>query len=222
MHSIFVSIPESRRVLDFGCGTGWVTSEAQTVNQPLKIGIDYSFQSLVAGKEKHQDINFIKADGLFLPFADAAFDVVIGHVSMPYMNTEKALREIYRVLAPGGSVLLTFHSFRYMKRRFALSTRKLNLKDTCFTLYMGLNGLLNHWSIPQIQTPWKPAIFETVSTPDGVCKTATKVGFNMVSAEYTKEHIFFAFSARKITSETQNVLPAPSWSSYIPLSPTAK
>jgi SAM-dependent methyltransferase len=110
MRSINVCLPHARRVLDIGCGVGWVLAEAPTQGSPLRFGVDYSVNALrgVAGgpqlrtDRQNPRIDFVAGDGARLPFIDEAFDVVIGHVSMPYMNTRRAFREVYRVLAPGG------------------------------------------------------------------------------------------------------------------------
>jgi len=37
-----------------------------------------------------------------MPFADGSFDRVISAIALPYMNIQKALAEIHRILVPGG------------------------------------------------------------------------------------------------------------------------
>ncbi len=44
-----------------------------------------------------------------MPFADGSFDRVISAIALPYMNIQKALAEIHRILVPGGGVSLTLH-----------------------------------------------------------------------------------------------------------------
>jgi ubiquinone/menaquinone biosynthesis C-methylase UbiE len=185
-------------VLDFGCGTGWVVSGARSTGNPWKVGVDYSFASLQKGATMHPEITFVNADGVALPFADGSFDAVIGHVSLPYMDTRLALAEIHRVLVPGGSLLLTFHSFYYaMHNRLWRGLRRGNVKDVLFSLYMSVNGFLNHCSLPQFRSPWGQHRFETVNTPSGVCRTARSAGFINVSVSLCPEKIFFAARAAK-------------------------
>ena len=127
MRAINVRIPLAKRILDFGCGRGWFLAEAQVNGNPVRVGVDYSQESLAGHgvpmlqPDQANLIHKLLADGLHLPFSEASFDVVIGHVSMPYMNTRAALREIYRVLAPGGSFLLTFHNFYCLRQRLLKS-----------------------------------------------------------------------------------------------------
>lgn len=213
MRSLQVALPEARRVLDFGCGTGWVVGEAARQGAPVCIGLDLSFTSLQAAKQ-YPDIYLVCGNGLSLPFAAESFDVITGHVSMPYMNTDHALAEVYRVLAPGGSLLLTFHNFFYLADRLRGSVRSRNAKDIAFCLYMGLNGSLNHFGLPQMQTWWRRDVFETVNTSRGVHRSARKAGFTLVAVEYAVDRIFFAVTARKADPVRNAVRPAPSWAIY--------
>lgn len=218
--SIQLHIPCARRVLDLGCGTGWVTAEAIVEGNPVRVGLDCSLDSIQgrAGNPEPRvsaDIRFVQGNGTMLPFADAVFDVVIGHVSMPYMDTRRALAEIYRVLAPGGSLLLTFHSFDYLWFAFQRSIRSGNWKNSVFLIYVGLNGLLNHFGLPQARWPF--GRFETINTAHGVARTAQKAGFVMVSVEHVRKRIFFATTARRPDQERNAVRPAPSWAAYCEL-----
>lgn len=218
MRSVSVHLPPARRVLDFGCGTAWLLAEAQLQGPCTRVGIDYATDSVRLGKQQYPDIAFSVADGLNLPFAEATFDVVMGHVSMPYMNTSKGLREIFRVLRPGGSLFLTFHSFFYVRQRFWNSVRLGNWKDILFCGYMAFNGLLNYLALPQIHAPWRRSRFETVNNHVGVSCAARREGFILVSAEHEPLRIFFALTARKPDQVANAVLPAPAWSAYCRLS----
>lgn len=215
MRDVFVKLPDARTVLDFGCGTGWVLGEAHAEGHPYRIGIDTSFESIKQGKARNAGMVFVLADGLRLPFSDASFDVVIGHVSLPYMNTTKALQEIHRVLSPGGSCLLTFHSFHYVRKRLASSIRKGNWKDVIFMMYLAFNGFSNHLSLPQ--RLWMHGIFETVNTPTGVYRAARKLGFTMISIERAAKRVFFTVTARKAPAQPGAVSAAPGWSVLWPL-----
>jgi SAM-dependent methyltransferase len=217
LRAVFVRLPPAGRVLDFGCGTGWVISEAQTEGAPRKFGVDISQDALRAGKRADPCINFVRSDALNLPFAGGSFDIVIGHVSLPYMNTRLALREIHRVMAPGGAFFLTFHSFRGLRGRLRNSWRQRRWKDVLFSFYIALNGILNHCGLPQFQARWSRYRFETVNTPSGVCRSARAEGFVLVCAEQGAERIFFAATARKPNGDSAAVLPAPGWSAYCPL-----
>ena len=83
-------------------------------------------------------------------------------------------------------------------------------------MYIAVNGVLNHLSLPQMQAWWNSRLFETVNTARGVHKAACQAGFTLVSTEHSVERIFFAGTARK-PNPTGAVLPAPGWSIYCKL-----
>jgi len=221
MRALSVRIPAGRRVLDFGCGSGWVLAEAQIEGAPQRFGIDYSFAELQKAK-CYPEIRFAASDGQHLPFPDETFDVVVGHVSMPYMNTSRALREIYRVLCPGGAFLLTFHGYFYLRQKLRNSLRTHNWKDVLFMGYLGVNGALNHLGLPQLKAWWNPNRFETVNTPTGVFRSAKAAGFDLIAIEHAPARIFFATTARKPAPNGAAVLPAPGWSIYCGLRQQAR
>lgn len=104
------------RVLDLCCGTGdmalalrRVSSQSakdQTADgKPPLFAADFSHQMLRLGREKFQGkrIVAIEADALQLPFAGASFDLVVSAFGFRNLaNYDAGLREIYRVLKPGG------------------------------------------------------------------------------------------------------------------------
>jgi ubiquinone/menaquinone biosynthesis C-methylase UbiE len=215
MRAIAIRIPAAKRILDFGCGTGWFLAEAQVDGNPFRVGVDYSRQSLdgTNGVPRLQSgernpVRLVLADGLHLPFADESFDVVIGHVSMPYMDTRKAMLQVQRVLVPGGSFFLTFHSFHYLRQRVLKSLKSGNWRDVAYMLYVGTNGLLNHFNLQQRQVWWKPRLFETVNTRRGVYLAATEAGFVRISPESRTKRIFFAVAGQK-PSGGRDVTPLP-------------
>lgn len=93
---------QSGRVLDLGCGGGW---KLFTKVGPV-VGVDISRESLRGAAHLYAAVAV--ADLECLPFADASFDFVVssdvlGHV--PPDKKSSVLREIVRVLKPGGRTL---------------------------------------------------------------------------------------------------------------------
>ena len=208
MRAIQIRISQGARILDFGCGTGWFLAEAQASGDPLRIGIDNSLESLAGlngvptpDPNRANPVHLVSGDGLKLPFLSESFDVVVGHVSMPYMDTRGAFCEIYRVLAPGGSFFLTFHNFLYLRKRLTKSFISAHWKDVVYMFYVGANGLLNHLDLPQTQVWWKRSKFETVNTRHGVDVAASRAGFSRISAAGPTNRIFFHATGYKQSQE---------------------
>jgi demethylmenaquinone methyltransferase / 2-methoxy-6-polyprenyl-1,4-benzoquinol methylase len=90
------------RVLDACCGTGALALAARSEGGRVT-GLDFSDQMLERARRKSSDVEWVRGDLLALPFADASFDAVT--VGFGVRNVEdlgRALRELRRVLRPGG------------------------------------------------------------------------------------------------------------------------
>lgn len=107
------------RLLDVACGTGDLSIDAARRHNRISItGIDFVYEMLDAGKEKvgkkglGSRITLMQSDAMELPFCDNSFDVVavaFGIRNMP--DRERALQEMLRVTAPGGSVMVLEMTF---------------------------------------------------------------------------------------------------------------
>jgi SAM-dependent methyltransferase len=87
-----------RRVLDAGCGTAWLAS---AVAAPEVVCVDRSAAAVEAARARGLEARV--ADIEDLPFDDGAFDVVMcNHVLYHLADRERGLRELARVLRPGG------------------------------------------------------------------------------------------------------------------------
>lgn len=98
----------ARSVLDVGAGTGTLTREALRRHPPLRVtAIDASQEMLsalpaaVGADAERLDLHV--ADAATLPFEDASFDVAMSSFVLQLVPSRAAaLREIRRVLRPGG------------------------------------------------------------------------------------------------------------------------
>ncbi|RMG20762.1 MAG: methyltransferase domain-containing protein [Deltaproteobacteria bacterium] len=105
-----------RAVLDLGCGPGvstFVLAE-RLPDAAEVVGIDFSGEMIRRARRHHlrrhaelRHLRFLEADVTDLPFDAGRFDLAVGH-SFLYLLPEKerALREIRRVLRPGGHLVL--------------------------------------------------------------------------------------------------------------------
>jgi ubiquinone/menaquinone biosynthesis C-methylase UbiE len=102
------------QVLDIACGTGLVSFEvARAVGQDGHVlGVDLSGRMVSCAERRAREVrlsncSFARMDAETLDLPDATFDVVLCALGLMYMpNPEQALREMRRVLLPGGRVSL--------------------------------------------------------------------------------------------------------------------
>ena len=106
------------RVLDLCCGTGDMTLALLKRRPGLHaeagakvIALDFSQPMLARGVEKFRAAGFadaveaIEADAMHLPFEDASVDLIVSALGFRNLaNYDNALRELYRVLKPGGAL----------------------------------------------------------------------------------------------------------------------
>lgn len=115
-----VSIDKHNTILDVGCGGGRTVNKlAAMVPQGKVCGVDYSEESVAATKRMNARwiesgrVEVFEGSVSQLPFSDGMFDLVTGietHFWWP--NVRDGMREIFRVLKPGGSLLLTAEIYK--------------------------------------------------------------------------------------------------------------
>jgi ubiquinone/menaquinone biosynthesis C-methylase UbiE len=108
------SLELGEQVLDIACGTGLVSFEASRAvsRSGHVLGIDLSERMVDAAEQRAQQMklsncSFSRMDAETLALPDASFDVVLCALGLMYMpDPEQAVREMRRVLRPGGRVSL--------------------------------------------------------------------------------------------------------------------
>jgi len=104
-----LELEESDRVLDVGCGTGFGTEGLLAETEHVH-GLDQSAHQLEqawAKLGKHDPVAFTLGDAERLPYQNSSFDAVWSSGSIEYWpNPVTALRELRRVVEPGGPVLV--------------------------------------------------------------------------------------------------------------------
>lgn len=134
---------KNKSCLDVGCSSG-VISEYLSKSKSLKtvIGIDIDDHAIqVAQKKTREGLTFIKVESEKIPFPEERFDIVICNQVYNFVeNPPYLLKEIYRVLKPGG---ICFFSAR---NKLAIMEPQYNLpllslfNKTWGTFYLKLMG----------------------------------------------------------------------------------
>ena len=106
----YASGTQPYRVLDLGCGTGVVSKEIKRLANP--VGLDFSGQALEFCREREL-CDLVKGDAEALPLAEDTFDAIVSlDVYEHLKHDELAFRESFRVLRPGGVLVLSVPAFQ--------------------------------------------------------------------------------------------------------------
>ena len=138
------------RVVDVGCGAG--QELLPYLGDAVCVGLDLTPQSvalargLLRGRRPEARIALLCARVEALPLRSQSVDVAICRLVLSYTDNRCAVREMARVLRPGGALVLTFHSHRYYARKLAAALRTRDLRPAVYSLRVLLTGLCFHLS----------------------------------------------------------------------------
>ncbi|QWF83626.1 class I SAM-dependent methyltransferase [Amycolatopsis sp. CA-230715] len=102
-------VPEPKRLLDVGAGTGQLLAAARELFPDTEaVGVEPAEAMLAKARDKGLPVERGVAERL--PFEDGRFDVVVSTMSFHHWADQRAgLREVARVLAPGGVAVIAEH-----------------------------------------------------------------------------------------------------------------
>lgn len=184
-----------RRVLDVGCGMGQTLIALELPEKISAFGVDTDAEAVKEGQRMvPSNVRLVHGSGNRLPFSDDEFDFVFSRVSLPYMRLNDAIREMRRVLAPGGNVWLALHSHRRLRRRILKAMRKGDIKDMVYCMSVASNSLLFHICGFQFSG-------ETFQTERGLRRALTRAGFRSIAFSHGT---FFIATASVASPESQS------------------
>ncbi|AFU02677.1 SAM-dependent methyltransferase [Nocardia brasiliensis] len=116
-------------LLDVGCGTGAPALRLARALRTAVTGVSISSAEITTAQaradraELQEQVSFQVGDVLSLPFAEATFDSAIAIESVVHtLDKELALREIHRVLRPGGTLVISDVTMREPEKVVGLET----------------------------------------------------------------------------------------------------
>lgn len=163
------------RVLDVNCGTGTqaILAASSLGGQGSVTGIDLSREMIAMARRKAGavPVTFLEANAEDMPFADDSFDAAMITLAYHEMNREgraNALRELKRVLCPGGR----------------LAIADLRAPDTAFTRIVMRFLLI--WETDTLTDMWER----------GIARELDDAGFAAGGSAITGRRFFEIVSAR--------------------------
>jgi ubiquinone/menaquinone biosynthesis C-methylase UbiE len=106
---------KSAKICDLGCGAAPVTFEMLKRGYDI-VGVDYSFDMLRNAKRRLEAggvsrVPLVNSNGETLPFADGQFDCVVCLGVISYVEGyAKIIKEIRRILKPGGTAIISYRN----------------------------------------------------------------------------------------------------------------
>jgi SAM-dependent methyltransferase len=135
------------RVLDVGTGTGFFGAELATDTVDV-VGADIDREMLQQTQDTHageSTIACVQADAANLPFRSASFDVVTAAQCWHWFARDAAASEAYRVLVPGGSLIITHFDWLPLPGNVVEATEELVLEMNPEWPLSGGTGFYEAW-----------------------------------------------------------------------------
>lgn len=172
--------------LEIGAGTGFFLLNLAQAGIAQRLSLSDISPGMVATAQRTaaalgREVDARVADAEALPFDDASFDLVVGHAVLHHIpDVELAVREVLRVLRPGGRFVVAGEPTRHGDR----IARPLSLATWWLTTRVaGLPGLRNRWARPvdELAASSEAAALEAVVDlhtfdPDELARTCLRAG----------------------------------------------
>lgn len=118
-------LSEPGHILELGCGAGRLTGHVKGAGKVI-VASDISMPMLERAKQRLPDVTFVCADACVLPHPSEHFDAVFFGFNgldclLPFDRRRQCLREIYRVLLPGGRLIFSSHNRWFLGSYFPTS-----------------------------------------------------------------------------------------------------
>jgi SAM-dependent methyltransferase len=131
--------------LDVGCGDGHFA--AACIGRRLEAGIDPNPASAAEARAAGVYRQVLTGSAADLPFGDAQFSSVVSNCVLEHIPPlDESLAEIYRVLKPGGKLVITVPSERFADSLFwPQALRRVGLEERAEAYGRWFNGISRHF-----------------------------------------------------------------------------
>jgi glycosyltransferase involved in cell wall biosynthesis/ubiquinone/menaquinone biosynthesis C-methylase UbiE len=104
----YLELRDGATVLDCGCGYGFFSMAMSHLRDLTVVGLDGDFSRIAKAQEDGIKGHFLSGDAQRLPFADQSFDCILLTEVLEHLPDDRtALRELYRILKPGGVLAIS-------------------------------------------------------------------------------------------------------------------
>jgi len=182
------------QVLDAGCGTGNLTLKLAERHQQVT-ALDFSEGMVNAVRAKTQHLSNVKVnkgDITSIEFPDESFDAVTSvNVLYNIVNAEQAIKEMCRVLKPGGRLVICSP----LAGRSFTEEQKDRVKNDCIANGLNLEQMDKCWQF-QFRL-LKDGGFKYLPTEAEICDLLTSNGFQIELQEEAYYDTNFLIQAEK-------------------------
>lgn len=175
-----------RTILDIGCGNGKDLAHP-VYAEAIRWGIDPDERGIEAGRKLFPGVTLVLGTAESLPFPDSHFDVITCRVALPYTDVGRALREMARVMKPGGYLCLTLHDWRLHAGFIGRALREGSVKRLANLAYVTVAGLCYAATGWVPRRPWG-GVRETFQFVSKTSVTLRRLGFDRISHERQGRH----------------------------------
>jgi len=121
---------QGNTVLDLASGTGILSEMIRNSNDALEVlSLDLSFDYVKISKNRRKIRTVVNANAEMLPFRNKTCDCIVSSYLAKYVDIDKLVTEISRVITPNGIVV--FHDFSYPRNKVIRIGWKLHFKLLC-------------------------------------------------------------------------------------------
>ena len=197
----YVNKDKKLKVLDFACGTGYITKKLLEKNNYCEItAVDYSEEMLNQLKSVTDDgVNIVHSDGIeFLKSTDEKYDIIYFGWALSYFKYDEVFRLFKEVLREDGIVCIITNvkGTLYKIEDIFLNVMSKNQRevkkpmDISFNLPRGKDGLIkwfNKYGFKEIEVKEDEVVFY-FETPEEVLQWINKTGAAAGTAQIFKDY----------------------------------
>lgn len=183
-----------RRILDVGCHAGHILEALRLPEDCQAFGCDVNVDALEFARKCLPQATFVHARAEELPYEDSYFDFVFARGAVLHFEIPRALRELNRVLEPGGKLWISLHRWKDIRSILKGTLKAHPIKTSLFGAYAAINSVFFHCTGKLIRYPLNRSRIITFQTEKRMRRELQKAGFEAIQVLDSK---FLVMEAEK-------------------------